>query len=481
MTDATLERQLQADCDSLREILAGLERLEREWDDARATVRARQRGYFTPDEDDRVRQMLLAYRNYRLALYEIINRYLGYETLGDARCRLRGLIIGFAAALTLYAKSLKLIQAYEHEPLVRKKLNEPDAKFGLEADFFEEILGAYTSLRNHRLIAHANQFWRAQRKTIKDLRLAESPEWEWLCQVIRRQRADVRKRFGKILRGRLRYDWRVLWQATLQPVRDMRYTLRSFVGSTLAKVRTTTHYQPAIDDGLLARLHELLRPGDVLLVRAEQKITTAVLPGFWAHAALYLGSRGDLAKLELDHWPRVRKHWNELSEDGGRFGQVLEAINPRVLINSLEECLYADHVAVLRPAISRTHLAEAIDEAFGHVGKAYDFEFDFNTTSRIVCTELIYRSYHRRAGIEFPLVKRLGRFTLTCDDIMNFFLDRWGRQTDAAPPPFQLVALVLKGPDGRARFIPPASAVAAFRAIRSGQRPTKRLDLEAST
>jgi hypothetical protein len=481
MTNPAVERQLQADCDSLREILAGLERLELDWEAARKVIRARDRGYFTPDEDDRVRRMLLAYRNYRLALYEIIHRHLGYETLGDVRSRLRGLIIGFAAALTLYAKSLKLIQTYEHEPLIRKKLNEPDAKFGLEAGFFEEVLGAYTSLRNHRLVAHANRFWRAQRKTIRELRLAESPDWHWLCQVIRQQRADVRRRFGRILRGRLRYDWRVLWHSSLKPVRDLRYTLRCLVGGTLAKIRTTVHYRPGIDEAVLDSLHARLRPGDVLLVRTEQKVTTAVLPGFWAHAALYLGSRRDLEQLGLGAWPRVRKHWHEMSEDGGRYGQVLEAINPRVLINSLEACLEADHVAVLRPNISRAHLAEAIDEAFGHVGKAYDFEFDFNTTSRIVCTELIYRSYHRRAGIEFPLVKRLGRFTLTCDDIMNLFLEWWDRKTAESPAPFQLVALALKGSEPRARLVPPTRAVAAFRALRAGQRPSQVLELEAAT
>src|SRR5256885_369714 len=113
-----LEKQLHADCDSLREIVAGLDRLEHQLEEARTTIQARQRGYFTPDEDDRVRQMLLAYRNYRRALYEIIERYLEYERLGGPACQLRGFMVAFAAALTLYAKSLKLIPIYEHAPLV---------------------------------------------------------------------------------------------------------------------------------------------------------------------------------------------------------------------------------------------------------------------------------------------------------------------------------------------------------------------------
>jgi hypothetical protein len=64
--------RLIADRDTLREIVAGLDRLEALVDETPVFAAAARREYFTPDEDDRVRQALLAYRNYRLATYEII-------------------------------------------------------------------------------------------------------------------------------------------------------------------------------------------------------------------------------------------------------------------------------------------------------------------------------------------------------------------------------------------------------------------------
>ena len=82
------------------------------------------------------------------------------------------------------------------------------------------------------------------------------------------------------------------------------------------------------------------------------------------------------------------------------------------------------------PTLSGEQVAGAVAEAFGHVGKAYDFEFDFNISTRLVCTELIYRCYHHRGGIEFPLVKRLGRYTLTGDDMANLVL----KSLPATPP-----------------------------------------------
>src|SRR5690349_5764041 len=141
-----MDPQIRTDLETLRKVTPALEALEREWNEARVSVAARSRGYFTPDEDDRVRQMLLAYRNYRFALYEIIYRAYEYRAAADAERQLVLFILGFGAALTVYSKSLRLIQAYEREPLVRKKLNEPDPKCELEPDFFEELLGAYSSL-----------------------------------------------------------------------------------------------------------------------------------------------------------------------------------------------------------------------------------------------------------------------------------------------------------------------------------------------
>lgn len=476
MNHRECEMQLQTDCELLRGLVAGLDRLEQHWNDARISVQARQRGYFTPDEDDQVRQMLLTYRNYRRALYELIERHATYADRAEPTQQLRGFMVAFAAALTLYERSLKLIQYYEHAPLVRKKLNEPDAKFELEAGFFDELLTAFSSLENYRLLARANRSWRQQRGAIQRSPLAGTPDWAWLCTLIRQQRTVLSRRFRSVLWMRLRHDWRALWQLTLQPLVQTRYGLQSLLGGAFAGMRTTRHYTPGIDAAVLKHLRSVLRPGDVLLIRAERKVTTVLLPGFWAHAALYLGGPGDLKSLRLDLQPAVQKHWASIPPDGGRYGQVLEAIAPRVLINPLERSLFADHVAVLRPNISPTDLAASLTEAFGHLGKPFDFEFDFNVTTRIVCTELVYRAFHRRAGIEFKLVKRLGRYTLTCDDIMNLFLASADENPGAARAPFQLVTLALKLGGERSQLIPVHAAVECLRRIRNGDRPVSTED-----
>jgi len=468
-----MDTQLQTDLTTLRRVIPALDALESEWNEARVSIAARARGYFTPDEDDRVRQMLLAYRNYRFVLYEIIFRAYHYREAEDLERKLACFLLGFSAALTVYSKSLKLIQAYEREPLVRKKLNEPDAKIELEPDFFEELLRGYSSPGNYLGLIKAAWFWQRHRREIQKFVAASPEDWKWLIPLIRRELVVVRQRLLTVLACRLRYDWRAFARTVLRPVRSTRYNLRAQIAGACAGIRTTRHYVPALNSALLEQLRPQLRPGDVLLIRAEQKLTSAILPGFWAHAALYVGGREELDRLELSREPGVVSHLDIISREEHGNGCVIEGISPAVQISSLEFCLCADHVAVFRPRLDTEQVRHAIREAFRYVGVPYDFEFDFNLSTRVVCTGLIYRCFHKRGSVQFQLIKRLGRYTLSGDDIAAQWLAALDLSGEKCPLPFDLAALVLKNTSGEAGFVPLNEAGKTLRKIQGGWRPTK--------
>ena len=99
MTGKDAERQFPRDLRILREIADGLDRLEARLDASPIPQAVRQRGYFTPDEDDRVRQGVLLYRNCRLAAYEIILRYRNYASEQPPDHGLRCFLLAFGAAL----------------------------------------------------------------------------------------------------------------------------------------------------------------------------------------------------------------------------------------------------------------------------------------------------------------------------------------------------------------------------------------------
>lgn len=465
--------QLEKDNDQLGLVVAGIQRLEDEWHDARALIGARQRGYFTPDEDDWARRMLTTYIDYRQTLYEILFRYRHYQEITDPERQLRVFLVALGAALTLLSKSLKLIQSYEHEPLVRAKLNEPDARYGLEPGFFEEILSAYTSLANYRKFARGLWFWRKHRRRIQELVERGSDEWRWLVEMIRTEREVVQRRLGSVMWKRLCYDWAAFWRMMFAPVEKARYCLQSVIATVCSRIRVTLNYQPGLTHDVLHSLRDVLLPGDVLLVRAERKLTSMFLPSFWSHSALFIGGEKELSSFDLLNHPHCSGHLGMVQRQAFGLGSVIEAITPSVLINSLEKSLHADHVVVLRPSLSQSELREALAEAFSHLGKPYDYEFDFNVTSRLVCTEIIYRIFHNRGGIRFPLVRRLGRYTLTGDDIARFVIKSLAEAETPAKAPFRIVSLAIKDGERESRLIPESEAVETLQHLLEGWRPAK--------
>jgi hypothetical protein len=474
-TGTDVEQRLGPDLITLREIVSGLDRLEERLDSSEIPKTVTARGYFTPDEDDRVRQGVLAYRNYRLGAYELILRYRSYASLLGP-CRLRCFLVGFGAALVLYSKSLKIISFAEHVPMVRAKINEADSKYDLEPGFFEDVMAGYSRICNYRSIRQADRFWRAHRAEANTLAYEDGGDWVWLAGLICRQRKVVRHRLLHVLWQRFRYDWRAFCRTSRGPFRQARHGLESLLGDHLAEVEVTDRpTDGTLTPEMVSHLASLLQPGDVLLTRNDHRLTAALLPGFWAHAALFIGGRSELETLGLRAHPYVLRHWDQIPENSTSLGLVIEALAPRVQLNPLEKCLRVDHLVVIRPALPSSEIAAAIGEALGHLHKPYDFEFDFNNSSRVVCTELIYRAYHNRGSVAFSLTKRLGRFTLSGDDLVAYAL---GGTADAGLPKavcFKPVALVLTRRDGKPHVTEPERICPLLYRLRHGWRPAKHL------
>jgi len=452
---AVTESELIADAQTLRQIIEGLEQLQESAAHTDLVRTAEQRGYLTPGEDDRVRQGLLAYRNYRLALYEIILRLEHYPRLKPVGLRVKAFLVAFAAALTLYAKSLQLDELATKSDLVRAKLNEPEPKFDLEGGFFDEVMSGFCSLRNYGLILRAFWFWSTRRRAIRAQARLEPGPWAWLERLALAERRTVQAALNRVFRRRLEQGWREFWKTAFKPVEHAQYGVRSRVGGRFAGFWLHPEAHQALDDAALHQVHPLLRPGDVVLMRSEGKLTAALLPGFWAHAAIHLGSREDLAALDSTQ--------ANAPEEDQFCGFVIEALSPCVRIASLRRCLDADHVLVLRPQLPPEVTCDALKEALRHLGKAYDFEFDFNLSNRIVCTGLVYRSYHGRGDIEFSLVKRLGNYTLTGDDLAS----------QSLVTGFEPVALVLRREKGWQLTRDPRRIRTLQRRIEKGWRPVQ--------
>lgn len=200
-------------------------------------------------------------------------------------------------------------------------------------------------------------------------------------------------------------------------------------------------------------LQKRLRPGDILLERREWFASNAGIPGFWSHAALYVGTSeeralyfgevenaawlkeqgsrdGTLEDLLRSRYP-ARYRISSIPGEDNRLPRIVEAIGEGVSFSSLEHSASADSLAVLRPNVSQKTKMQAIIKAFQYSGRPYDFNFDFRTDSELVCSELIYKAYEETEsteGLRLPLSSVMGRKLISPNDIARLFSEEYGTE-----------------------------------------------------
>ena len=78
-----------------------------------------------------------------------------------------------------------------------------------------------------------------------------------------------------------------------------------------------------------------------------------------------------------------------------------------------------DALVVLRPPLGVREIADSLARGMRHVGKPYDFAFDFRNSDRLACTAVIYRAYHGAGELAFSLVETGGRLCLPAEELIT--------------------------------------------------------------
>ncbi|MBN2023807.1 MAG: hypothetical protein JW809_13555 [Pirellulales bacterium] len=379
---------------------------------------ASRRGYFTPSEDDAVRRLLASYWNARAALFDVVLSFREDAELDDD-LRPAAFLVAYAAALLLVDAARYLRDTFHARRVVRAKLNEPEPHFGIPAGVYDAIQKSLTSPRHAWHLYHAREYFGEHRDGL--IRLATDPLLAPALAVIERLESRVDVPALRYVRARVRVRARRLasrvrhglWGQSL-------YGLQKLASLWVSDISTRPGHRPHLPAEVAQRLADVLQPGDVLVTRKEFAATNYFLPGYWKHAALYLGEPGDLVALGLEGHENVRPRWAQLlAPDETRPRRVLEALKDGVHIRPVRSPLESDAVTILRPHLGRDDRAEALARALFHEGKPYDFDFDFTRSDRLVCTEVVYRAYEGIGSIAFVLSPRAGRLTLSAEDLIG--------------------------------------------------------------
>lgn len=370
------------------------------------------RGYFLPDEDEAVRLRYVQYLSARAALLEVV------ESLGRGRADpedgLPAFVTAFAAACVLMKATGFLTRLATSHPVLWKKLDEEDARIGLPRKTFSRLYRSSASPDVLLRVRSAAAFCHEHHDRIR--MLADDAVVGPLAALVIEEAGHLCQRKRELVKRHLLYRWFSLRRRHRSAWRQVMFGLFELAGSAVADLRqpgikpvgAPKRLGPAQRDDLLASL----RPGDVCVTRHDDALSNLFLPGFWPHAVLYLGTLEERRGLGVSMPEPVE------IRSGGRI-RFLESRKDGVRFRPAEETLAVDACVVIRPPLAGPDLAKAIQRAMEHEGKLYDFLFDFRSSDRLACTEVIYRGFHGIGPVSFHLKEVSGRKCLPAEELLD--------------------------------------------------------------
>ena len=378
------------------------------------------RGYFTAHEDDQVHALLVSYWQTRQALLDLIRdcRAVATQATDDYDALF---LVAYTAASILVDAARFLREVTEGRHVVRRKLNQPVPDFGIPGGTYDVVQKSLVSGRNAWHLYRAIHYFDAHRQTLGTFAHQHGLSDVFQIADHLRPRLDVTLETFATATLRTRSDQWLRAAGRLVVLRTV-YGIQKQISSMMSDVYVRSGHQPGLPEEVVAELRNIVQPGDVFVVRKDYALTNYFLPGYWPHAALYLGHAAQLQQLDLNHHPEFSPHWTHWHREPDQ-PQVLESLKDGVHIRSWQSPLASDSIVLLRPNLDQVTLAQGLVRAVRHAGKPYDFDFDFARSDRIVCTELVYRAYDGLGGLSFPLTYRFGRPNLSGADLIRMARD----------------------------------------------------------
>jgi hypothetical protein len=377
------------------------------------------RGYFRPDEEEHLREWFARYLTARAALRETIADLAPVawgRVPGGEDVQLRAFAVAFCAACQLVQAARILVRDVAPHPLVQRKLNEASPRHRIPRKQYTEVYRALTLPINAWRLSEAIAF--GQRNRLAIAALAAEPLFAPAVEGIASAEESLRVSVPAYVKARLRYRWHSWRRRRASAGQKAIFRLLEGVGRVVADVRVPWH-RDRVSAAVREEVAALLRPGDVIVARHDRAMSNLFLPGYWPHAALHVGGPDAARSLCVKVDPDRAARWVDPL-------RILEARKDGVRLRALDDTLAVDAFAVIRPALAAPQVARAIANALGHEGKLYNFDFDFFTDDRLVCTEVVYRAYEGIGGITIPLVRRGGRMTLSAEDLLDVAVEGRG-------------------------------------------------------
>ena len=442
------QRDLRADRDAVafKRLVGQTMRLQRSLEEQRSLFDKGPDEGLTADERREALSLFEAVLDNSIALDTLARFHLDFwhvNVVSDRERHARHFALFFASYVEKLALGLALVDRTINKPQFEKLFDEGNQGLGIAPGAYKRLKWNVVHVEDASTALAAHQWMKVLGGPLDALQKKDPQTWGFLMNRLEERYALVK---GNLTSKSVK----LFGGNTVDIGKDTAKTVWFPVQTQAATVMGDTRVHRK-DLALISveLAHEAARrsePGDILLERRNWYLSNVGLPGFWPHAALYLGSTDELAAYFAD--PEVEKafgmpfvqhlekkhgkaftEWAALDHEE-HTNRILEAMSEGVVFTSVEHSIAtADYVAAIRPMRTKVDKAQAIDRAFGYAGRPYDFDFDFYTDASLVCSELVYKAYEPRAeciGVAFPLEKVVGRMTLGPNTMVRQFDQEYG-------------------------------------------------------
>jgi len=374
------------------------------------------RGYFTPEEDELIRERFSKYLTVRAALYSVLMdlKPIIFNQIkpNDAEYN-KVFLIAFCTAAMLRRSGRHLIVNFRSNKMIRRKLNEAEPRYGIPRKQFTAVYRSLTSLRNVIIFRQGVKYFEENRNTI--LGLDADPTLLPIVELLKIEIPYIESNLDDDLKKRLQFRLHSAKRRGLGVIQKTSFSAFKISGRLISEIRNQWK-RKRVTPVVQRKIQRYLQPGDVIISRHDDAATNLFLPGFWPHASLYIGSQKERAELDPDNLcPQL-----QLAKDPKC---TLEARKDGVLFRELSDTLNVDACTIIRPKLTKEQIRDGLARGMSHEGKEYDFEFDFTRADKLVCTEVIYRSFDGIGNVQFKLANRSGRLCLSAEDLLDSAVD----------------------------------------------------------
>ena len=435
VTTEEIETQIEEDIYLLHASMGGL-------DDALISIKEHEE-LFTKDVEDltieektMIRELWGVYVDHGLQLErlkETHSQFYQIDYFTKPELNARSFLIAYAAFIKNYNNALELHQLIGRNQFLKTLLNEEHKEAGVPKDGYLYLENAIVSPQtivqlnagrlNYRFLQITRQFTEQDRDLLD---FVHQGFYDVYIKIGRKPSALSDAFFTSFEERTFTY-W---FPVQKEVAKDM----------GLVKISKRDYF---IKGPQVAKANTKMEPGDIVLTRKNWFLSNAGLPGFWPHSALYTGNLDEMDHyfgksevlggmlvseyLETNHPMLYEKY--SMYETENESGRIIEAVSEGISLHSLAYTLDSDYAAVIRPHLTKDEKLIALKKAFTYYGVPYDFDFDFVTDNKMVCSELLYKAYEPQegySGVSWDLTMTAGRFVVTPNNMVKNFDQTFG-------------------------------------------------------